>query len=124
MDKFSLCEKRVYGDYTLVKYTVNGVDSIQHMKNTFGLNFHFYYEDINGVDDLQIDGGNTSSVFVTRYNFVNHKKCIRMDAGSILFTVYGAPYTNYVDFVILKLSNDEIHMSINYNYKEYYIELS
>lgn len=124
---FRSAKHRLYGDYTLTRYTVNGIDSLQQMENGFGLNFHFYYVEDNDHDDILIDGGSHTGTyyqdFVSYYNFNNHKKSIRINSGSIMFTGYGVPDIQDLDFDISKLTIDEIHMTTTYNGKEYLLEL-
>jgi len=118
-------KNRLYGNYTLTKYTINGVDSLQQMLNRYGLHFEFRYVETNDDDALQIDGGNSIEIFACRYGFINHKKSIRLyNHGSFLFTGWGTPNPQDVDIDLLKLMDHDVHMETIYNGKDYYFELT
>ncbi|NTW33499.1 MAG: hypothetical protein HGB12_12905 [Bacteroidetes bacterium] len=114
---------RVYGRYILEKFTINGIDSLQQMQNRYGLNFYFYYEDTNEVDDMEIFDSGGNFKFITRYSLTNHNKIIRMNYGSVLLTGSWVPNYQATGMTILKLTHDEIHMKTTFNDKEYLFEL-
>jgi hypothetical protein len=121
---FRSARQRLYGQYTLVKYTINGEDSIKKMANSYGLNFYFRYDEVYDIDGLIIDGGPTEC-FACTYGFINHKKSIRLyDHGSFLFTGWAISDPTDADLEILKLKNDEIHLKATFNNRDYYFELT
>jgi hypothetical protein len=119
---FRSAKNRLYGDYTLTKYTIDGIDSLQQMKDRFGLNFHFFYNDYTENDDLMIDGTGISNPFISTYILIDNNKAFRTPYGSEIFTGQNPNYQD-IDFVILKLKNKDIHLKASFNNKEYYLEL-
>lgn len=117
-------EKKLYGDYLLVTYTVNGIDSLQRMQDRFGLNFHFYYNEDNSANDLRIDGNNATSNYISRYSIINHYKDIRVDYGSIILTGYGNTNNENIEFSILKLAKNDVRLTTTYGENTYYFELN
>lgn len=117
-------EKKLYGDYMLVTYTINGIDSLQRMQDRFGLNFHFYYNEDNSANDIRIDGNNTTSNFISRYSIINHYKDIRVDYGSIILTGYGNTNNDNIEFSILKLAKNDVGLTTTYEGNTYYFELN
>ncbi len=114
---------RIHGSYTLSRYTVDGVDSLQQMKNRFGLNFEFYYNEHNDNEVLRIDGGtNPSRYFISRYGYHNNTKSIYIVSGALILG-YLSPDED-IDMTILKLKDADIHLKTSYNNKEYYLELN
>lgn len=117
-------EKKLYGDYLLVTYTINGIDSIQRMQDRFGLNFHFYYNEDNSANDIRIDGNTATSNFISRYSIINHYKDIRVDYGSIIFTGYGNTNNDNIEFSILKLAKNDVRLTTTYEGNTYYFEFN
>jgi hypothetical protein len=119
---FRSAKNRLYGDYTLTKYTIDGIDSLQQMKDRFGLSFHFHYQDYYKEDRLTIDGPGISNTFLSIYTLINNNKCINVRYGLKMLTGQIAGFQE-LDFTILKLKNKDIHLKTSFNNKEYYMEL-
>jgi len=120
---FRSAKNRLYGDYTLTKYTIDGVDSLQQMKDRFGLSFHFFYNEYSGNPNLLIDDPGISNPFLSIYTLITHNEYIRVHYGSSMLLGY-TPGVQEVDFMILKLKNKDVHLKTSFNNKEYYFELN
>jgi hypothetical protein len=121
---FRSAKDRVYGRYTLTKYTIDGADSLQQMKDRFGLNFHFFYNDYSEKDELAIDGPGISDIFISVFELIENNKDIWVSDGTIIFTGKGVSVCQDISFIILKLKNKSMHLKTLYNNKEYYLELN
>ncbi len=120
-------EGRFYGYSTLVKYTVNGIDSLDSYHDSLGFSFRFIHNEDNDaniciMNGKRKDGGGTD--FYWGWELTNHNK---------IFKVLGADGSSYgigiikrkvtPEWEIIKLKYNDIRMKTNYNGKEYYIEL-
>jgi hypothetical protein len=119
--------KRLYGVYTLTKYTVNGEDSLSLFNDSLSLTFDFYYNDIDYINSCLIGSFRNDGKFTVIYmhwKLINDDKILNVyeTLGS---TVGTGPFgdNKIADWKILKLRNKEIWMKTTYNNKEYYIEL-
>jgi len=121
---FRSARNRLYGDYTLTKYTIDGVDSLQQMKDRFGLSSRFFYNDYSEKDNWAMDDPTISNPFISRYTFVDNNKAIRVPYGSEIFTGKGNFDHTDIDFTILKLKSKDVHLKAIFNNKEYYLELN
>lgn len=122
------CEKytlnKIYGQYTLTKYTIDGIDSIQQMNARFGLGFLFYHEEYDDHDVLNLNDVGISSPFISTFYLEDHNKSIMVKTGSLMLTGYGASDFHDIYFSILKLKSNDIQLKTLYNNKEYYLELN
>ncbi len=116
-------EDRLFGDYDVSVYTVNGIDSISNLQNRFGLKFHFYFNNQSSANNLKIDGNNSPSPFIGRYVFINHYKEIEVTYGSIILTGYGNADIDDIIFKILKLKKSDVHLETAYKGSTYNIKL-
>lgn len=124
------CEKytlnKIYGSYTLTSYTVDGVDSLSLYNDSLGLNFEFYYEDVNSSNVCFIDGNRSDNTYT-------HIVCVweLLDNNSKLqiLTAYGfigtGPFgrDKIPEWEILRLTKNELKMKTLYNGKEYIVAL-
>jgi hypothetical protein len=117
---------KIYGDYTLKSYTVNGVDSLSLYKDSLGINFRFYYEEENSINGLFIDGvvpSGKDAHIVSSWGLINKNKVLQ------IYTTAGSngtgPFGNMItpEWEILTLTKKEFKMKTTYNNKEYEIEL-
>jgi len=119
--------KRLYGVYTLTKYTVNGEDSLSLFNDSLSLKFDFFYNDIDYVDLCLIGSfrkdGKWSQLYLY-WKLINDDKTLNVYKSSGSSNGTG-PFGNnkIVDWEILKLRNKKIWMKTTYNNKEYHIEL-
>lgn len=118
--------KKIYGEYTLKTYTVNGVDSLSLFRDSLGTNFDFYRDDVNSFNVLKIDGPTTSAKYgdlTCRWKLVNNKTLsIYISGGAFGTGPFGRDKTPEWEILIL-FNNNKIWMKTNYNGKEYLIEL-
>jgi hypothetical protein len=120
---FRSVKSRIYGNHTITKYTVDGIDSLQLMKDRFGIDIRFYYQDYDKVDVIDMSGQGISSPFISVYYLIDKKKRFTVKQGSILLTGNGNHNYSDVDFTILKLEYGEMHFKTSFNAREYYFEL-
>ncbi len=124
-DKYEQTLKKIYGEYSLKIYNVDGVDSLSLYKDSLGTNFNFYYEEVNSSNVLLIDGkrtdGNDTHV-ICQWNLKNQFTILEIK------TAYGSngigPFGYMItpEWEILSLEN-EFKMKTIYNEKEYFVEL-
>jgi len=125
---FRSAGKRLYGYYTLTKYTVNGVDSLSLYNDSLSLTFHFFtqHDDYNSycvVDGERKDGGYSN--FVWMWIFIDNNKFIKVhDADGFSIGTGPFGYNILPKFEILRLTNKEFNMKTTYNGKEYYVKLA
>ncbi len=120
-------EKRLYGNYTLVKYDVNGEDSLSIFYDSLGLNCRFFYDDVDYLNLYSNYGPRKDGkgcLLFWEWSLINDDKTLKIDKangtsqGTGPFGVNKTP-----EWEILKLKNSKIKMKTNYNGKEYLIEL-
>ena len=132
MISFRSFRNRLFGNHTLIKYTVDGIDSLNSFNDSLGLNFYFLSTSNQGEYIWRINGQRKDGKDGTAYykiSFVDHKKVIQicevghaMGAGPFGENVLSASW-NW-EWKILKLEKNDIRMKTNYNGKEYFIELN
>ena len=128
---FSLrsAKNRLYGNYDLTTYTVNGVDSLSLYKDSLGGYILFFYNDINDVNNCLIDGvrkDGLSTSLVWRWQLINKNKTLTISSSHGPDITNGTgPFGDHKlpEWEILRLTNTEVNLKTNYNNKEYYIEL-
>ena len=125
----SSCEKynlnRIYGYYTLTSYQVNGVDSLSLYKDSLGVNFQFYYEEVNSANGLLIDGNRTDGNYthvICQWNLKNHFTILEIKTAYGNYGTGPIGYMRTPEWEILSLKN-EFKMKTTYNGKEYVVEL-
>ena len=123
---FSLlsAEKRLYGTYTLDKYTINGVDSLQEMANRWGTTFTFWHNKDTYHDVIEINGPGISNPCRSTYTLVDKNRSFRVIGGAGILTADIELRIEDIDFELLRLKNNDIHFRTNFNEKEYYFEIS
>jgi hypothetical protein len=118
--------KKIYGDYTLISYTVNGVDSLSLYKDSLGINFKFSYNDYRKSNLCVIYGprnDNVNSSLVIDWGLID-KNTLKFYSSTDGNSIGIGPFGTYktTEWIILSLNN-EFKMKTNYNGKEYFIEL-
>jgi hypothetical protein len=118
--------KKIYGDYTLSTYTVNGVDSLCSYKDSLGVKYDFFYDDYQEDTFCKIYGVRNDGIektFGWTWGLVNITTLK-------VFTAFGniigiGPFGKDITptWEILNLTNNNLKLKTNYNNKEYFIEL-
>ncbi|MBP7223290.1 MAG: hypothetical protein KBA50_08585 [Sedimentibacter sp.] len=125
-DKYEQTLKKIYGHYTITTYSVNGVDSLIMYRDSLGPNFNFFYEEVNDVNVLQIDGnrndGNNYPI-ICKWNLIDKNQVLNI-LTAYAYTGTG-PFGNNITpkWNLLNIKDGKIQMATNYNEKEYFIEL-
>jgi hypothetical protein len=117
---------KIYGDYTLTSYTVNGVDSLSLYKDSLGENFKFYFDDYQEKTFVAIYGqrndGKEGGLLQT-WALIN-KNTIEFYPYTSDDDIGTGPFGNHKRpiFEILELKNI-LRLRTNFNEKEYIVEL-
>jgi hypothetical protein len=123
---FLSSENRFYGNHTLVKYTVNSIDSLSLFNDSLPLVFHFYFNDYdnnNQCDILGLRKDGKYSGLCFGWDLINKNKIFEIftSSGSMGTGPFG--HLKKSEWNILKLCKRDIRMKTEYNGKEYFIEL-
>jgi len=129
---FSLrsAKHRLYGEHTLVKYTVNGIDSLAHYYDSLSLNFNFYISESDGLNVCDMTGSRKDggeSLLIWTWELASHNKIFKVTSSGTNTPGWSSgPFRNNFnpEWEILKLKKDDIIMQTTYNGKEYLIELT
>jgi hypothetical protein len=127
-DKTEKTLKKIYGNYTLITYTVNGADSLSLYHQILGKEFDLYYDDVNNYKVLTIDGsradGQWGGHISCRWQLINHDKIISITAsyGDKGIGPFGENKTS--DWEIVNLTDGKLSINTNYNGKKYYVDLN
>jgi hypothetical protein len=120
-------KNRFYGYHTLVKYTVDDIDSLDSYYDSLGLSFRFVHDDDNDANICIMDGARKdgfSGDLFWGWELSNDKKTFIIKGatgGSLGTGPFGINKTPEWD--IVKLKRSDIIMKTFYNDKEYLIEL-
>lgn len=112
---------------TLVKYNINGVDSLSLFNDSLCTQLRFYYDDVSGEDICKIEGLRKDGVYIyIAWNWKLSENNIiwqqLYSVGNIGIGPFGKDKNN-IDWEILKLKSKDKIFKTNYNGKEYLIEL-
>jgi hypothetical protein len=119
--------KRLYGNYTLKTYTVNGFDSLSLYNDSLSLSFSFFYDDVDYKNLCCIVGrrkdGNYSELYWS-WRLINGNEVLQI-YRSVGIIVGTGPFgtDKFPEWKILLLTNKKVKMKTTYNEKEYLIEL-
>jgi hypothetical protein len=126
---FRSAYNRIYGEHKLIKYTVDGADSLNQLFDSLGPYFVFKYSRAANVRTCSIGGTRNDgrqSYFVWEWELSDSKKFIRTtvtydayDYGVGIFRQKIKP-----DWKILKLKANDMILTTTYFSKEYLIELT
>jgi len=124
---FRSVRNRLYGYYTLTKYTVNGTDSLSLFNDSLCFKFHFYtqHDDYNSYCSVEGErkDGNYSQLH-WMWNFKdNNKSIIVYDTSASSNGTGPFGYNKLPEWEILRLTNKELNMKTTFSGKEYYVEL-
>lgn len=126
-DKYEQTLKKIYGQYKLKSYTVNGIDSLNLYNDSLGLDFKFYYDEINSLNGLLISGlrkdGNENHLNC-QWALINDNTILKIMAayGAIGTGPFG--YMKTPEWEIISLPGKEFSLKTLYEGKEFYIELN
>jgi hypothetical protein len=129
-------KNRIYGNYKLTTYTVNGADSLNLFNDSLCNNLKFFHDNNSNTDGCTINGvrndgaynalvwtwhldKNNSILIVTYSSCLTGIGVISWPSGTGPFVDTAKPEWN-----ILRLTNKEIKMKTNFNNKEYIIKLN
>ena len=117
---------KIYGDYTLTTYTVNGVDSLNLFKDSLGINFKFY-DDEYQERTLMVVYGNCNDGKYRSYEVnwgLHNKSTIIVSAYMGGIAIGTGPFgkNKLPVFEILNLDYD-MELKTNYNGMEYVVYL-
>lgn len=126
---FSLrsAKNRLYGSYTLIKYMVDGQDSLTLYNDSIGTNFCFSKDPGNIHDICLITGDRKDGIYMSIYwqwslENRNRNLIIKVGTGNTGIGPFG--FGKKPEWEILRLTNREVKMKTNFNGKEYYVELN
>jgi len=127
---FRSAKHRLYGTFKLVQYTVNGVDSLDHYYDSLSLYFCFRNDDDNHHDYCDMfgrrrDGG--ASYLNWSWELIDKNKILKIkSSGGNPDGCSSGPFRNYVlpEWIILRLTNNELKMKTTFDGKEYLIDLN
>ena len=123
---FRSVRSRIYGNYTLTQYKVNGIDSINLFKDSLSTNFTFLFEDHNDeyiCNNIGFRNDGKAANLYCRWGLKKNNNYLW------LVRPFGAngtgPFGNKKETLweILRLTDTDLKMQINYNDKEYFVEL-
>jgi hypothetical protein len=120
---------RLYGQHTLTKYTVNGVDSLSRYQDSLCTNFDFYKADIADVCNMsgsRNDGWESTLCWEWVLEDNNKLLQITFSGGQVPRMSGTGLFKDNVlpSWQILKLKHDDIILQTTYNGKVYLIELT
>jgi hypothetical protein len=118
--------EKIFGDYTLVAYTVDGVDSLSSYKDSLGTNHRFYHDERDKSEGWEIsgkrnDGKEKILIFVWELNKNNELEIILANEFGSVPGPFGINGTGA--WQILNLTKKELQMKIAYSGKDYIIDL-
>jgi len=124
---FRSAENRLYGNYTLTNYTVDGEDQLNQYYDSLCKNFNIYYEGVSSNRDVcDIIGfrkdGKYSAVVWT-WQLINKNKTFKVTSSDGNIGTGPIGDNKNPAWEILRLTNKDIRMKTTYNGKEYLIEL-
>jgi hypothetical protein len=128
-------KKRLIGSYSVIQYTVNGIDSLElyndSMYNRFDIIFDKNTNDFGyGIDGYRSDGKHSS--LVGHWEFNDNKTNLIVSSSTCYsgFEPYHyssgtGPFINNAtpEWEIIRLTSKEVKMKTNFNSKEYLINL-
>jgi len=126
-DKYEYHCKKIYGQYTLKAYFVDGIDSLSIYKTILGDKYYFNYFEDEAFHYLRIDGNRTDGQWGgdinCRWQLINDYKTFRIYASYGIEGVGPFGKDKISDWEIIRLKKDEFFLKTIYGGKEYYIEL-
>ncbi|HNW69553.1 MAG TPA: hypothetical protein PKI01_04060 [Bacteroidales bacterium] len=127
-DKYEQQCEKIYGQYTLKTYRVDGIDSLSFYKTILGDQYYFNYFEDEAFHYLRIDGYRTDGQWGgdinCRWQLINDYKIFK------IYATYGINGTGpfgkdkISEWEIISLKKDEFYLKTIYGGKEYYIELN
>ncbi len=126
-DKTKRTYNKIYGEYTLISYTVNGIDSLSQYSDSLGSNFNFYRDPKETMNVCEIygkrkDGKETGFCWYWALND-NNKTLRQMLPFGWDYGIGVFQFDVNTDWEILELKKNNLKLKTTYNNKEYQIEL-
>jgi hypothetical protein len=120
---FHSAKSRLYGNFALTQYSVNDADSLDLYKDSLCINYTFGFDeqDNNYICTnigIRNDGKFANVIYIWELKNKNKNLCLTKPYGNSFGTgPFGKDKTT--EWIILRLSNKEFKLKINYNGKEY-----
>jgi len=126
--KYDRTLKKIYALYTIQKYEVDGIDSLDLYKKALGLNFNFYYQEENDINCLQITGITSTGVqshYHALWSLNEDNKTLKFRGAHLFYGLSTGPFGTGINlqWQIVRLTNRYFEIKTNYNGKEYYLVL-
>ncbi len=122
---FRSAKNRVYGDYKLEKYTVNGADSLELIYDSLVNSFYFHHSESENFDLCDIFGVRRDGKMVVmkfEWELIEKNSYLQIKVdGAIGTGPFGNRKTS--EWKILRLTHIELKMKTDYNGKEYLVDL-
>lgn len=125
---FSLrsAKNRLYGEYTLTQYTVNGEDSLNLYNDSLCQNIKIYFEEANNVNRYDLYGIRNDGIFCMLncvWDLKNNSSDFKITSsvGAAGTGPFGHSKTS--EWKILRLTKNEVKMETTYNNKNYIIRI-
>ncbi len=123
---FRSAKNRLYGSYKLTQYTVDGIDSLNLFNDSIQAGLALAYDNVDQINNGNITWYNGSGKYSTVYfewELNNHNKNLQFTyaEGSIGTGPFGINKTP--NWTIKQLTNKETKWKINFDNKEYFIDL-
>jgi hypothetical protein len=119
--------KKIYGNYTVTSYTVDGIDSLSLFKDSLSTNFKFYFNDYDNAFGLEIDGNTALGkhiLIVQKWGLMGDNTTLYLFASA--YNVIGTgPFGEDKEstWTIIELTKELLRMKTLYNGKEYEISM-
>lgn len=121
--------KRILGKYNIVKYDVNGNDSLNLYKDSLASIFYFYEDEVNSLSILEISGerndGKTTFI-MCRWILTDKDRTFKITRSLGISNCIGTgPLGDKKtsEWEILRLTKKGIKLKTYYSDKEYIVEL-
>jgi len=124
---FRSVRKRLFGDYTLTKYTVNVLDSLSLYNDSLDVKIHCFSREDDSNIYFNVYGNRKDgsySDFAMICLLINKNKILKvLDTQGLSIGTGPFGKGKKPEWEILRLTNKELYMKTTYNGKEYYVEL-
>jgi hypothetical protein len=119
--------KKIYGNYTVTSYTVDGIDSLSLFKDSLSTSFSFYWDETDSHCVLTIEGYTALGKYIATvqtWNLMGDNKSLYLRASrdNVIGT---GPFGEHKEstWTILELTKKLLRMKSLYNGKEYEISM-
>jgi hypothetical protein len=118
--------KNIYGEYTLIAYNINGVDSLSLYKDSLGTSSSFYNSKKEKLDIWKIYGKRNDGIEKYLFFYWQLKENNRLVITEVLGNAIGTGiFKGYInsEWYIINLNKKELDLTSTYNDIEYSIKL-